>query len=94
MKKRRRLNLSLDEATYDILQDLRIRYGFRSACEMMAAFARILADSLRRREDRHNDLPDDDVSYIRSMFDELEDTMDVPDGRWPAYHKNGNRQAK
>ncbi len=86
-KGRRRVNLSLDPASYDRLCRIQREYGFKNPCEMLAAMARILIGRLDPEGGRTPDLPEDDWRYIDGMFAELGDA-EKRDGAVPARRKS------
>lgn len=90
---RKRVNLTLDEVTYERLCCVRDEWGFGNCCELVTAMVRILLDSLDGMRSSGVDTPEGDEAYIRDMFAGLADTTDVPDGNTPRYHRNGNRKA-
>lgn len=88
MSKRRRVNISVDPKTYDKLQLLRQRYGYRNTCEIVVAFVHILLDRMEEAGCRKYDLPDEDGAYIDNMFDDLGHVQPSPDGTVPVRHHN------
>lgn len=88
MSNRKRVNISLDPATYDKLQRVRQEHGFKNLCELVVAFAHILIDRMEVAGKRKYDLPEDDGQYIDSMFDDLAHVHRVPDGTVPVRHNN------
>lgn len=88
MNNRKRVNISLDPATYDKLQRVRQEHGFKNLCELVVAFAHILLDRMEAAGKRKYDLPEDDGQYIDSMFDDLAHVHRVPDGTVPVRHNN------
>ena len=71
MSDRKRVNISIDPATYGKLQSLTKQYKFKNICELLVSFAHILLDRMEVAEQRKYDLPDEDGAYIDTMFDEL-----------------------
>lgn len=71
MAHRKRINISLDPASYERLQDIRRKYGFANLCELLAALIRLL---VAHADGRLPDLQEDDRAYIGRMFEELCDT--------------------
>ena len=71
MSDRKRVNISIDPATYGKLQALAEQYKFKNICELLVSFAHILLDRMEVAEQRKYDLPDEDGAYIDTMFDEL-----------------------
>lgn len=88
MSNRKRVNISLDPATYDKLQRVRQEHGFKNLCELVVAFAHILLDRMEVAGKRKYDLPEDDGRYIDAMFDDLSNVHRVPDGTVPVRHNN------
>lgn len=93
MRTRKRVNLTLDEATYARLCAMRDAWGFASSCELVSALVHVLLDSVDGGRSSGQDMPEGDSKFIRDMFAGLADTTDVPDGNTPRYHRNGNRKA-
>ena len=79
MSDRKRVNISIDPATYGKLQALTKQYKFKNICELLVSFAHILIDRMAGAEQRKYDLPDEDGTYIDSMFDELGEADRKPD---------------
>ena len=71
MSDRKRVNISIDPATYSKLQAMTKQYKFKNICELLVSFAHILLDRMEGVESRRYDIPDDDGEYIDSMFAEL-----------------------
>ena len=71
MSDRKRVNISIDLATYGKLQALTKQYKFKNICELLVSFAHILLDRMEVAEQRKYDLPDEDGAYIDTMFEEL-----------------------
>lgn len=86
MSNRRRVNISVDPQTYDKLQLLKARHGYKNACELVVAFVHILIDRLEEADKRKYDLPDDDGAYIDNMFEDLGHVQRTPDGTVPVRH--------
>jgi hypothetical protein len=68
---RKRVNISIDPETYERLQELKRKYGFKNACELVVAFVHILLDRTEAAGRRRYDLPDEDGQYIDGMFEDL-----------------------
>ena len=79
MSDRKRVNISIDPATYGKLQALTKQYKFKNICELLVSFAHILIDRMAGAEQRKYDLPDEDGAYIDSVFDELGEADRKPD---------------
>ena len=79
MSDRKRVNISIDPATYGKLQALAEQYKFKNICELLVSFAHILLDRMEVAEQRKYDLPDEDGAYIDTMFDELSEADRKPD---------------
>ena len=86
MSDRKRVNISIDPATYGKLQALTKQYKFKNICELLVSFAHILLDRMEVAEQRKYDLPDDDGKYIDQMFDDLGHVERTPDGTVPVRH--------
>ena len=86
MSDRKRVNISIDPATYAKLQQLRQAYGFANVCEVVVAIVHILIDRVERADKRRYDLPEDDGRYIDEMFAELAHHQPEPDGTVPVRH--------
>ena len=86
MSDRKRVNISIDPATYAKLQQLRQAYGFANVCEVVVAIVHILIDRVEQADKRRYDLPEDDGQYIDGMFDELAHHQPEPDGMVPVRH--------
>ena len=79
MSDRKRVNISIDPATYGKLQALTKQYKFKNICELLVSFAHILLDRMEVAEQRKYDLPDEDGAYIDTMFEELGEADRQPD---------------
>lgn len=79
MSDRKRVNISIDPATYDKLQALTKQCKFKNICELLVSFAHILLDRMEVAEQRKYDLPDEDGAYIDTMFEELGEADRKPD---------------
>ena len=79
MSDRKRVNISIDPATYGKLQALAEQYKFKNICELLVSFAHILLDRMELAGQRKYDLPDPDGAYIDTMFDELGEADRKPD---------------
>ena len=79
MSDRKRVNISIDPATYGKLQALAEQYKFKNICELLVSFAHILLDRMEVSEQRKYDLPDEDGAYIDTMFEELGEADRKPD---------------
>lgn len=91
MSDRRRINISVDPHTYDVLQRLTEKHGYKNACELLVAFAHILIDRLADPEQRQYDIPDEDGAYIEGMFEDLGHVQRTPDGTVPVRHNTKSR---
>ena len=87
MSERKRINISVDPATYARLQKIQRRHGFANLCELVVAMANILVDRMETVDQRRYDLPDDDGRYVDKMFEDLGHTEPTPDGTVPVRHK-------
>lgn len=88
MTERKRINISIDPLTYERLRRVCRRYGFRSACCMMAECARLLV----ALTDENHAPPEPDWQYIARMFGELSDAERRPYGRKSVRHNNRNEK--
>lgn len=88
MSNRKRVNISLDPATYEKLRRIQQRHRFKNLCELMVALATLLVDRMQAAEARSIDMPEDDARYIDLMFDGLAHTEPTPDGTVPVRHNN------
>lgn len=88
MSNRKRVNISVDSYTHERLRQLKEKYGYKSVCQLVVAFAHILIDRLEEVGRRKYDLPEDDGAYIDNMFDELGHVQRTPDGTVPVRHNN------
>lgn len=79
MSDRKRVNISIDPATYGKLQELTKQYKFKNICELLVSFAHILLDRMEVAEQRKYDMPDEDGEYINAMFDSLGEADRKPD---------------
>ena len=79
MSDRKRVNISIDPATYGKLRALTKQYKFKNICELLVSFAHILLDRMEVAEQRKYDLPDEDGAYIDTMFEELGEADRKPD---------------
>ena len=91
MSTRQRINISVDPKTYDALQKLTKKHGYKNACELLVAFAHILIDRLSEPEQRQYDIPDEDGAYIEGMFEDLGHVQRTPDGAVPVRHNTKSR---
>lgn len=91
MSTRKRINISVDPKTYDTLQKLTKKHGYKNACELLVAFAHILIDRLAEPEQRQYDIPGEDGAYIEGMFEDLGHTTRTPDGTVPVRHNTKRR---
>lgn len=76
-KRRRRINVSVDEAQYERLLALQKAYGFKNVCELTRAMLNILTqytDAAASRQRRPASVGDD----ILDMFNDLGDWEDTP----------------
>lgn len=84
MKKRRRINISVDEAQYERLLALQKAYGFKNVCELTRALLNILTqytDAAADRRQRQLVSVEDD---ILDMFNDLGDWETTPGNVQPA----------
>lgn len=83
MSNRKRINISVNPATYEKLQRIKRDHGFNNTCELVVSFVNILLDRMEVAEQRKYDLPDDDGGYIDEMFEDLGHVQRTPDGTVP-----------
>lgn len=83
MSKRRRLNLSLRETTYNRLCERARRSGYRTACALVVGIIGVLLDRERDEQDRVLDIPEDIGATIDRMFQEFSNSQPQPDGTVP-----------
>ena len=79
MSDRKRVNISIDPATYGKLQALAEQYKFKNICELLVSFAHILLDRMEVAGQRKYDMPEGDGAYIDAMFDALGEADRKPD---------------
>lgn len=83
MSNRRRVNISIDQHTYDQLCVIKKLHNFRNVCEVVTAMVHILVDRLEPKDKRKLDLPADDDIYIAEMFNDLGHVYRTPNGEVP-----------
>lgn len=83
MSKRKRLNLSLRETTYNRLCERARRSGYRTACALVVGIIGVLLDRERDEQDRVLDIPEDIGAAIDRMFQEFSNSQPQPDGTVP-----------
>ena len=91
-KKRRRINISVDDDLYQRLQHIKKAYGFKNVCEFNTALLNMLCQYIDAAEKRG---PVSMTSYtdseiITDMFNDLGNWEHTPDGIVPVRHKNNN----
>lgn len=99
MGERKRINISVDNQTYERLQRLNAVCRFRSVCKLVAVAVGIL---LARQEEearrRQCEPPEDDADYIKEMFDDMAHAEPTPERSAPPRHhrtrKNTERYGK
>ena len=79
MKKRRRINVSVDEAQYVRLQALQKAYGFKNVCELTRALLNILTQYTDAAQGRRQRRPVSVGDDILDMFNDLGDWERTPD---------------
>lgn len=83
MSKRKRLNLSLRETTYNRLCERARRSGYRTACALVVGIIGVILDRERDEQDRVLDIPEDIGATIDNMFREFSNSQPQPDGTVP-----------
>ena len=80
MSKRRRINLSLREETYNDLQQIVRDYHFKNACEVVTTLITLFLKRTRNPFSRNeeDEIDDEDGRYIREMFGEFETYEPTP----------------
>ena len=91
-KKRRRINISVDDDLYQRLQHIKKAYGFKNVCEFNTALLNMLCQYIdaaeircRKQSDRQTD-----KEIITDMFNDLGNWEYTPDGVVPVRHKKNN----
>ena len=91
-KKRRRINISVDDDLYQRLQKIKDDYGFKNVCEFNTALLNLLCQYIdaadircRKQLDRQTD-----NEIITDMFNDLGNWEHTPDGVVPVRHKKNN----
>lgn len=78
MKKRRRINVSVDEAQYERLLALQKAYGFKNVCELTRALLNILTQYTDAAAGRRQRAPVSVGDDILDMFNDLGDWETTP----------------
>lgn len=68
---RKRVNISLDPASFRKLEEIGRRYGFRNTTQVVTALVRIYLDRITPEALRRFDLPEDEGDFLDEMFGEL-----------------------
>lgn len=91
-KKRRRINISVDDDLYQRLQHIKKAYGFKNVCEFNTALLNMLCRYIdaaeircRKQSDRQTD-----KEIITDMFNDLGNWEHTPDGIVPVRRKKNN----
>lgn len=84
MKKRRRINVSVDEAQYERLLALQKAYGFKNVCELTRALLNILTQYTDAAAGRRQRQPVSVGDDILDMFNDLGDWETTPGNVQPA----------
>lgn len=84
MKKRRRINVSVDEAQYERLLALQKAYGFKNVCELTRALLNILTQYTDAAASRRQRQPVSVGDDILDMFNDLGDWETTPGNVQPA----------
>lgn len=85
MKKRRRINVSVDEAQYVRLQALQKAYSFKNVCELTRALLNILTQYTDAAAGRRQRQPVSMGDDILDMFNDLGDWEATPGNVQPAH---------
>ena len=83
---RKRINISVDEQTYEELQRIRRSYGFKNLCEFSVAMLHVVAQYIQAAEARRGTREDVDAVSIMNMFNEMGAWERTPDGIVPVRH--------
>ena len=86
MGKRKRINVSVDEALYQKLTRIKEAYGFTNICELNVALLNIVAQYIDAAEQRSGRLRPPDADDIPEMFNDLGGWERTPDGVAPVRH--------
>jgi len=88
-KKRRRINISVDDKLYQRLQHIKNDYGFKNVCEFNKALLNLLCQYIDAAEQRGSIDPEHtDSELIIDMFNDLGSWEHTPNGIVPVRHKN------
>lgn len=89
--KRRRINISVDDALYKKLQHIKKAYGFKNVCEFNTALLTLLCQYIDAAEERGPmNMTYSDSEIITYMFNDFGNWEHTPDGIIPVRHKNSN----
>ena len=83
LKKRKRINVSLDIETYDKLQHMCKQYRVNGCPTLLVAFAHMLLDCMDDAEERRLNMADGDRAYLLNKFDMFGHVQRQPDGTVP-----------
>ena len=91
-KKRRRINISVDDDLYQRLQHIKKAYGFKNVCEFNTALLNMLCQYIDAAETRCRKQSDrqTDKEIITDMFNDLGNWEHTPDGIVSVRHKKNN----
>ena len=83
---RKRINISVDEETYEELQGIRKRYGFKNLCEISVAMLHLLSRYIHAAEHRCSRHEESTDETITNMFNEMGQWETTPDDVTPYVH--------
>lgn len=92
-KKRRRINISVDDDLYQRLQHIKKAYGFKNVCEFNTALLNMLCQYIDAAEIRCRKQLDrqTDKEIITDMFNDLGNWEHTPDGIVPVRHNKNDK---
>lgn len=94
MSNRKRINISIDPLTYQMLKQMKDMYGFNNLCEIVTSLIHILLDRMKGDKHQKYDIPEDDGAYIDKMFEDLSHIQITPDGNPPKRHNKRSKYGK
>lgn len=89
-KKRRRINISVDDEMYQRLQCIKNEYGFKNVCEFNTALLNLLCQYIDAADKRGGHSESDRITITR-MFNDLGNWEHTPDGIVPVRHNKNNK---
>ena len=92
-KKRRRINISVDDDLYQRLQKIKDDYGFKNVCEFNTALLNLLCQYIDAADIRGCIGSDNttDSEVIINMFNDLGNWEHTPDGIVPVRHNKNDK---